>query len=242
MSRVVCYAVFPVEAEKISVGWVDPETVEGQFTQSLASVVGAMSYFGCFGSVHRASSSRPNVSRNMVIDDFLKTDHPWLWMVDSDMTFDEPDHPMRLWSCASEYGADIVAGLTFIHHNGNQPAPSFFYRDGEDIKRVLWPIPEEPMQILASGLASVLIHRRVFEAMETVRSPELRWFDEIPLDGAEGIAGEDVQFFVRANELGFKMMLEPNASTQHIKRIRVGRQAFDRFWELQSTALQEEEA
>ena len=222
-----------MEAERISIGWIDPGTVEGEFAHSLASVVGAMSYFGCLGEIHRASSSRLNASRNMVVKEFLETEHPWLWMVDSDMVFNEQDHPMQLWECASEYDADMVTGLAFIFHNYNQPTPSFFVRSPEgEIQRIMNRVPKEPMQVLACGLASVLIHRRVFEAMPAVRDEGLRWFDELPIEGAEGIAGEDVGFFCRANDLGFKLMLEPAATTQHIKKIGVGLNDFNRYWEL----------
>ena len=222
-----------MEAETISIGWIDPGNVEGEFAHSLASVTGAMSYFGCLGEIHRATSSRPNASRNMMVREFLETDHPWLWMVDSDMVFSEQDHPMRLWQCASEHDADMVTGLTFIFHNAHQPTPSIFIEQNGEIARILNRVPTEPIEIRACGLASVLIHRRVFEAMEAPRHESMRWFDEIELSLAEGIAGEDVQFFVRATDLGFKLMLEPSAKTQHIKKVGIGYDSFLRYWELQ---------
>jgi len=218
--------------ETISIGWIDPGNVEGEFAHSLASVVGAMSYFGCLGEIHRGSSSRPNASRNMLVQEFLDTDHPWLWMVDSDMVFSEQDHPMRLWSTASEHGADMVSGLTFIFHNFNQPTPSIFIEQDGEIARIMNRVPKEPMEIRACGLASVLIHRRVFEALEAPRHSSMRWFDEVELPQAEGISGEDVAFFVRATDLGFKLMIDPEARTQHIKKIGVGYNDFLRFWEL----------
>jgi len=215
------------------VAWIDPGMTEGQFTHSLASVVGAMSYFGCLGEIHRGTSSRPNASRNQVVNEFLETDSQWLWMVDADMSFDEKDHPMRLWSVASEHGADMVSALTFIFHNGNQPTPSLFIENEGLVGRVLNRIPPEPIEIRACGLASVLIHRRVFEAMPPARHESLRWFDEIQIPQAEEIAGEDVGFFVRATDLGFRLMIDPNTRTQHIKRIGVGYKDFQRYWELQ---------
>src|SRR3990167_1029005 len=103
-----------MEAERISIGWIDPGTVEGEFAHSLASVTGAMAYFGCLGEIHRASSSRLNASRNMVVNEFLETEHPWLWIVNSDMEFSEQDLPMQLWLCASEYDGDMGTGLALI--------------------------------------------------------------------------------------------------------------------------------
>lgn len=232
----MCYTqgcLSTLTAEKISVAWIDPGYVEGDFAHSLASVVGAMSYFGCLGEVYRGSSSRPNASRNMVVNQFLEGEADWLWMVDADMVFSEQDHPMRLWAAASEHGADMVSGLTFIFHNRNQPTPSMFIEKDGELARIINKVPSQPMEIRACGLASVLIHRRVFEAMDAPRHESMRWFDEIPLPQADGIAGEDVQFFVRATDLGFKLMLEPSACTQHIKKIGIGLADFHRFWELQ---------
>ena len=232
----MCYTqrcLSTLTAQKISVGWIDPGYTEGEFTHSLASVVGAMSYFGCLGEVIRATSSRPNASRNMVVDEFLRTDSDWLWMVDADMIFSEKDHPMRLWSAASEYDADMVSGLAFIFHDRNQPTPSIFTERDGVIGRIMNKVPSEPMEIRACGLASVLIHRRVFEALPPARHESMRWFDEIELPQAEGIAGEDVQFFVRATDLGFKLIVEPSACTQHIKKVGIGLDDFNRYWELQ---------
>jgi hypothetical protein len=169
----------------------------------------------------------------MVIAEFLTTDSEWLWMVDSDMVFSERDHPMRLWATASEHGADMVSALNFIFHNANQPTPSIFTESKGKIGRVMNKVPTKPMEIRACGLASVLIHRRVFEAMGAPRHKDMRWFDEIPLPQAEGLAGEDVQFFVRATDLGFKLMVDPDARTQHIKKIGIGVDDFHRYWQLQ---------
>lgn len=230
-----------MEATRIDIGWVDPGYVEGDFAHSLASVVGAMSYFGCLGTIHRASSSRPNASRNMVVKEFLDGESDWLWMVDSDMIFSEQDHPMRLWAAASEYEADMVSGLAFIFHNRNQPTPSFFIEQEGELLRIINRVPEKPMAIRACGLATVLIHRRVFEAMEAPRHESFRWFDEVELPIAEGIAGEDVQFFVRATDMGFRLLLNPDAKTQHVKKIGIGHQDFKRYWELQEILGGEEE-
>src|SRR3990167_3778761 len=130
-----------LEAQLIDVGWIDPGMTEGQFTQSLASVVGAMAYFGCLGEIRRASSSRLNASRNMIVREFLEGEADWIWLVDSDMVFSEQDHPMRLWQCASEHDADMVTGLTFIFHNANQPTPSIFIEQNGEIARILNQLP-----------------------------------------------------------------------------------------------------
>ena len=145
---------------------------------------------------------------------------------------------MRLWAAASEHGADMVSGLTFIFHNNNQPTPSIFIEQNGEIGRILNKVPEEAMEIRACGLASVLIHRRVFEAMEPARHPDMRWFDEIPLpELAKGIAGEDVAFFVRATDLGFKLIVEPTARTQHIKKVGIGLDSFETYWRLQELGV-----
>jgi GT2 family glycosyltransferase len=183
------------------------------------------------------ATSIPAKGRNVLVTDFLAGDSDWLWMVDSDMVFDK-GHAMKLVITARDMDVKIVSGLAFIFRDNSQPIPSWFtessgkfYPKGE-LHLIENQIPDEPCVVAATGLASTLVHRDVFEAMEAPRDERWRWFDHIPLDGNDGLAGEDVQFFIRAREAGFDTVLEPRAETWHIKSIGVGRDSFDRFWEL----------
>ena len=203
-----------------------------------------MEYFGCMGKVARHSSSLPLRSKNKLVETWLRDDDsPWLWMVDADMIFDD-GHAMKLWECASENNAKIVSGLAFIFHGMSQPTPSYFlwgddprvlaagqtdYNPQDLVNPNNW-IPDEPIEVAATGLASVLIHRDVFETMQPDFHEAYRWFHTFKLNYAGEPFGEDMQFFVRCQELGFKHMLEPRARTHHVKEISVDYDAWTRAW------------
>jgi hypothetical protein len=211
--------------------------VHGLFAASLAATTRDLEYHGAMGSIHQIESSMLVHARNVVVDRFLKTSSsPWLWFVDSDMIFDQ-GHPMKLWEVASEYDVKLVSGLAFIFRDGNQPVPSIFYvkPDTGELALALNKIPEEPTVVPATGFASVLIHRDVLEAIQPARHPMYRWFDLLgDVTSNDGIAGEDVGFFLRAKQFGFDLMVNPDAGTGHIKELTLSRQDFERYWELNS--------
>jgi GT2 family glycosyltransferase len=223
------------EAEAIDIGWCDPGLVAGDFAVSIGASIRDLEYFGAMGKLHRVSSSLLVAARNAVVTKFLDTSSsPWLWFVDSDMVFDK-GHPQKLWETANENNVKMVSGLAFIFKDGRQPVPSIFYPgdpDPDEIRMALNKIPEQPCKVVATGFASTLIHRDVFEAMQPARHKQYRWFDLLDITSNEGIAGEDVQFFVRAAELGFDLWVNPQAETGHIKEITISRQDFNRYWEL----------
>jgi hypothetical protein len=70
--------------------------------------------------------------------------------------------------------------------------------------------------------------------MQPARHGSYRWFDLL-LDTTsnEGVSGEDTQFFIRAKEIGYDLMINPDAETWHIKEIGIGRSDWERYWELQ---------
>jgi len=226
-----------MQAERIDIGWIDPEYVSGHFAHSIASQVRDMEYFGCAGQVHRYTASQPIMARNQLFQDFLdNSDSPWLWQVDADMVFDK-GHVMKLWTVASEHEVKMVTGLAMIFKDQRLPIPSIFW-DGPDgsLRQVYNRIPKEPARIAASGLATVLIHRDVIEAMQPARHPMYRWFDFIPNEdlGVTGdeMTGIDVQFFLRARKLGYPLMVEPDAKTFHLEQIGVGYPAWQKAWNM----------
>lgn len=218
-------------------GWIDPGYTTGHFTHSISSAIADMVYFECFGNVHRMATSLPALGRNLIVEQgFLPQGADWLWFVDSDMVFDK-GHVMKLWTTAQETESKIVSGLSFIFKNRSQPIPSYFVRsDGTMFPKgqlqMMNVVPEEPIEVEATGLASSLIHRDVFEALLPPRDSDYRWFDQIPLEDNPHLSGEDVQFFIRAKAAGFKTVLDPNAETWHIKDVGVGKADFFQYWKL----------
>lgn len=230
-----------IRMTRVDVGWIDPGYVAGHFAWSIASSTADMQYFGIMGQVHRFSTSLPAYGRNIVVDGFLKGDSEWLWFVDSDMVFSK-GHVQQLLTTAEGMDAKVVSGLAFIFKDHSQPIPSYFVEDpsgkfyppGE--LHLVNKVPDEPLFVSATGLASTLIHRDVFEAMTPPRDEAYRWFDQIHVRNNPRLAGEDVQFFIRAAEAGFPVCLDPKAETFHLKEIGIGRPDFDRYWELRESA------
>ncbi len=227
--------------EKIDVGWVDPEYVSGHFAHSIAGQIRDMEYHDCAGRIYRHSASQPIVARNNLVREFLEgSDSPWLWMVDADMVFDK-GHPMKLWLTSQQYHADMVTGLAMIWKaNEGQPVPSLFYDhpDGS-LRNVHNKIPPSGTSVAACGLATVLVHRKVFLALEgTGRHPDYSWFDfytnhELGITGDE-MTGVDVQFFVRARQLGYHLVVESTAQTHHVEQIGIGYDEWKRTWQKES--------
>ena len=173
------------------------------------------------------------------MQEFLNdSDSPWLWLVDADMVFDK-GHPMKLWLAAQDHEADIVTGLAFIWKEGRYTVPSLFYEDGEGGLRLIHDkIPESGTPVAASGLATVLIRREVIEAMQAFRHEDYRWFDfltneDLGIQGSE-MTGIDVQFFVRARALGYKMIVEPAAKATSVETMAIGYDEWRRQWQTES--------
>jgi hypothetical protein len=224
--------------ERIDIGFCHPGYVDGRFAASLAATTRDLEYHEAMGMIHQVESSLLVHARNAVVDTFLKTSSsPWLWFVDSDMVFDH-GHPMKLWEVASEYDVKLVSGLAFIFKDGNQPVPSIFYTNPEtsELRLALNKIPDGPTVVPATGFASVLIHRDVLETIQPARHEQYRWFDLLDVTTNDGIAGEDVGFFIRAKQFGFDLMVNPDAETGHIKTITISRQDYERYWELNAVA------
>lgn len=218
--------------DKIDIAWIDPGYTTGKFTLSIAGTCADLADAGRLGRLHRMSTSLPALGRNTLVrDGFLAGNSPWLWMVDSDMVFDK-GHVLKLLDTAREQAAKIVSGLSFIFKDASLPIPAYFLEDDDKQLHMMNLVPGDVMEVAATGLASTLIHREVFEKMEAPRHEDYRWFDQIMLEGNDQLSGEDTQFFVRARALGYRVFLNPNAETWHVKEVGVGKADFVRHWEL----------
>ena len=147
---------------------------------------------------------------------------------------------MKLWLAAQDYEADIVTGLAMIWKEGRYAVPSLFYEDGEGgLRLVPDKIPESGIEVAASGLATVLIRREVIESLQPPRHPDYRWFDFLTNDflhiKGDEMTGIDVQFFVRARGLGYKMIVEPDAKATSVETMPIGYDEWRRQWQNESS-------
>jgi hypothetical protein len=122
-----------------------------------------------------------------------------------------------------------------IWKEGRFPVPSVFYQNtAGELGQIPDRIPQVGEDIAACGLASVLVHRDVFEALPAPRHPDYRWFDFLPnrdigINGDE-MTGIDVQFFVRARQQGFKLLVQPEAQTWHLEDLAIGLDEWRKSW------------
>ena len=228
---------------KIDVGWIDPGYVGGATAFSIAQAVHGLGKN--MGLLHRSTSANIYHNRNQIMEGFLAGGSEWLYCVDADMYLDE-HHIWKLLQTARVNDVKMVGGLTFIYHENTTATPGFFVDVEGQMRRVFNYIPDAPFEAMATGMASVLIHRDVVEAMTPYRHYERRWFDDVPpldhwrefLDEEHQtrLVGEDVFFFLRARDLGFKLIIDPDAKTDHAKTVAVN---YD-LWRMQWPELTED--
>lgn len=183
--------------------------INAHFSHSVLNAVRKHDY-----TVHTVMSG-PNVSRarNLVCENFLKTDAEMLFMVDTDMVFTD-DAIERL----AEHDLPIVSALCLT--GGEQPKPSMYRRVllGPD-KGLYQSITEWTTDSLFKvdvvGSACVLISREVLEKTGTDRPNAARWFQEVERDG--NLVGEDFTFCERAMDAGYPTVVDSSVQVGHIK-------------------------
>jgi hypothetical protein len=161
-------------------------------------------------------------ARNTLTETFLSSPTEWLFWMDSDMTFPK-DTLVKLFETAQKKDAKMVTGIYYQRRGGNLPClwsrnqeteaglvtglntPKGIENKYMGSFMIVHPDKKEPFEAHAAGFGCVLVHRSVFEVMDRP------WFQFI-----KGICSEDFYFFVHAQELGFKLWVEPTIDLGHI--------------------------
>lgn len=174
-----------------------------------------------------------DMARNIIIKALEKD---WLFFMDSDQTF-HPDTLMRLLS----WDLPIVSGLYF--KSPGKPVPHAYkyawkekehlyiglvdevfrflsrYKDklrGDPPAIILPAQREDLLECDGVGAGCLLVHRRVFEAIEPP------WFKY----SGDTALGEDFDFCRKAQEAGFKIYIDPGVVCGHQEKGLVGHQQF----------------
>lgn len=202
----------------VAAAFVHPGTVSTSFVLSLRATPGVGEWL--------EQRSGPNVARarNLLVERFLATDHTWLWMVDTDMTW-QPDALAGLLADDQP----VVGGLCFGIGEG-RPIPTIFDTitlAGEDVIVRVESYPRDRLvSCAATGAAFLLIHRRVLEAVRDRQfSAAFPWFQETERDGFP--VGEDVTFCLRAGECGYQVHVDTRIKVGHTKTVTVTEATFD---------------
>jgi hypothetical protein len=167
--------------------------------------------------------------RNSLVKRFLAYgEADWLFMVDSDMTF-QPDIVERLLDYADPEKAPIVGGLCFGFDDKASIQPTLFGLVGDEnhpdvIRYHEWP-PDAMFQVAATGGACLLIHKSVFTRIQKMKIPgrngkrgfndAFPWFQETENDGQA--VSEDITFCWRAGIAGIPVFVNTGVQLGHIK-------------------------
>lgn len=202
----------------VAVAYLHPGSVSGEFCRSLLNV--SLAYPGLIGcQIAQHAGANISRARNEVVESFLSTGFDWLWMVDSDMTFD-PNALPSLLAAADVDDRPIVGALCFAAMNGPGGYRLFPTMYGFEDKglAVLKEYPDKTvLRVDATGAACLLVHRTVFE-----RFPEggpLRWFAETITEDGERLRGEDITFCRRLKDLDVPLWVHTGVKTGHVKQL-----------------------
>ena len=181
------------------------------------------------------SSSNLCRSRNQMVLDML--DHEtaeWLWMLDTDATF-QPDMLDQLLTVADPTDRPIIGALCHqvrgkLDSDGNAVIDRHYSQVREVIPTIYQMIETDGvitgyrestsygtglLEVDATGCHCLLVHRTVFEKIES--DHPYRWFRE-DLIGPGVIAGEDIWFCLQARQHGFPVYVDTRLESGHVKR------------------------
>jgi len=212
-------------ADRVTLAWIDPGQVEGQFATSLIELFRARpERLVAFLRVEGGLLSR---QRNEVVKGFLDNGSAqWLLMVDSDQALPVEAFD-KLVAAAHEKERPVVAGLyfgTLPNPTGLLPTPvPHFYRRADDGIMVT-PVVDYPqdqvIDIDAAGTGCLLVHRSVLETIRDNADPSEGdawcWFRDLPLNGHW--VGEDIYFCRRIKALGFPIHGHTGAILPHRRK------------------------
>ena len=176
------------------------------------------------------SSSYLPTARNAAVCEFLSSDVPWLWMVDTDMGF-APDTVDRLVAAADPAKRPVVGGLCLAQREAGpdgmggwrtEPVATIYdwAGGGEDNwLRVRRDYPPDGLVACdGTGAACLLIHR---DALGKVQADYgQHWFDR--LDAKDGTMGEDLSFCMRLGGVGVPIHVHTGIRTTHLKAVWLG--------------------
>lgn len=161
-------------------------------------------------------------ARNCIVKYFLnETDCDWLYMIDADERV-----PENFWELCTVINADIVSGVVPVWvANGPHEAMLRVNNYGVDDKGRCFnldiePNMKSPYRVPVLGTGAIAIRRRVF-------APEPYGLGDHPFvftrsEDGKVLAGEDVNFSVRAQKAGFVLTVHPNVVFDHVKSLPIG--------------------
>jgi hypothetical protein len=152
----------------------------------------------------------------------------WILFVDDDMVW-QPGDVKTLVETQRKYDLDMVGGLCF--QRGAPHQPTLYHRDpdtGGYHFREDWPL-DVALEVDATGMAFMLIHRRVFERILGEPMPTLAERQRMPPPPFfkwTGEYGEDFLFCQEAKEAGCRIFVDTEVRIGHIAEVTVTEETF----------------
>jgi hypothetical protein len=152
----------------------------------------------------------------------------WLLFIDDDMVW-RPDAVGRLIATFEENDLDMLGGLCFRRSEPYQPTLYMRERPNEGAYNFLesWP-EDEVVEVDATGMAFVVIRKRVFEMIAGGPMPpyEIRKGSPPNFFRWEGQMGEDLRFCQDAKAAGARIWVTTGIEIGHVSEVQIGHRDF----------------
>lgn len=190
------------------------------------------------GGILFAPGTNLPMQRNNIVKAFLQTDADWLLFVDTDEQFG-PDLIERFLAAADENTRPIVSGLVMARRDENKPISAACVIKDEHGRFMTPPfVPAVRFwDVAAVGSGALFVHRKVYEAIAEKyadREP-CQWFEYQPWsyvdDDGQTVRdqmGEDYTFSLRAQDCGFRTIVDTTIVLGHVKPVVLTDETFYR--------------
>ena len=152
----------------------------------------------------------------------------WLMFIDDDMVW-EPDAIGKLIAAREEIDADILGALCYRRSTPHQP--TMFMREGPTAGgyNYLESWDDGFVEVDATGMAFVIIHKRVFEEIAGTPMPPYEVRRELGPAGFfrwDGVLGEDLRFCQDAKEKGLRIFVDTRIEVGHMAEVEIRKRNF----------------
>lgn len=218
-----------INSQKVLLAYVRGVSVSGAFHESMIQLIGRDARVNQLIQSVFAIQSGPNISasRNNIVRNFLDgSKYPWLWMIDTDMTF-QPNILDKMVEVADPKTRPILGALCFAKGDSGQVVPTLYNLPDPNSRFVaLENYPRNQLiKVDGTGMACILMHRSALETMRFNNPYPFEWFEETNRNGVE--TSEDKTFCIRAQEAGFPIYVDTSIKCGHEKTLILDEELFD---------------
>jgi hypothetical protein len=152
----------------------------------------------------------------------------WLLFIDDDMVW-QPDAVRRLVEVRNELDLDMVGALCFRRSAPYQPTLYMREQPTSGSYNYLETWDSDVVEVDATGMAFVLIHKRVFEKIAGSKMPSAaarRQMGPSQFFKWEGVLGEDLRFCQDAKAAGCRIYVDTRIKIGHMAEVEIGGRQF----------------